>query len=182
MFSRCLYGWQGQYCDKCIPHPGCVHGTCKEPWQCLCDINWGGHLCDKGSFPSLISAHCRSSRCCAQTNCDPPPPLFFFLLLSDLNYCGTHQPCLNRGTCINTGPDKYQCTCAEGYSGANCERGECPCCLYLPSILTVRINGNVLGSQSLQTKGQRCLQFVIRGGSNSAIICFHSRVSGPWVR
>lgn len=45
---RCLYGWQGQYCDKCIPHPGCVHGTCVEPWQCLCDTNWGGHLCDKG--------------------------------------------------------------------------------------------------------------------------------------
>lgn len=43
----------------------------------------------------------------------------------DLNYCGTHQPCLNGGTCINTGPDKYQCTCAEGYSGANCERGKC---------------------------------------------------------
>lgn len=44
----CLYGWQGQYCDKCMPHPGCVHGTCVEPWQCLCDTNWGGHLCDKG--------------------------------------------------------------------------------------------------------------------------------------
>lgn len=45
---RCLYGWQGQYCDKCVLHPGCVHGTCVEPWQCLCDTNWGGHLCDKG--------------------------------------------------------------------------------------------------------------------------------------
>lgn len=51
---------------------------------------------------------------------------FFFLspLSPDLNYCGTHQPCLNGGTCINTGPDKYQCTCEEGYSGANCDRGE----------------------------------------------------------
>lgn len=53
---------------------------------------------------------------------------FFFKILSppsaDLNYCGTHQPCLNGGTCINTGPDKYQCTCTEGYSGANCDRGE----------------------------------------------------------
>lgn len=48
VFRRCLYGWQGQYCDKCILHPGCVHGTCVEPWQCLCDTNWGGHLCDKG--------------------------------------------------------------------------------------------------------------------------------------
>lgn len=45
---RCQYGWQGQYCDKCIPHPGCVHGTCIEPWQCLCETNWGGQLCDKG--------------------------------------------------------------------------------------------------------------------------------------
>lgn len=47
-FLRCLYGWQGEYCDQCIPHPGCVHGTCVEPWQCLCDTNWGGQLCDKG--------------------------------------------------------------------------------------------------------------------------------------
>lgn len=46
--QRCQYGWQGQYCDKCIPHPGCVHGTCIEPWQCLCETNWGGQLCDKG--------------------------------------------------------------------------------------------------------------------------------------
>ena len=46
---RCQYGWQGLYCDKCIPHPGCVHGTCNEPWQCLCETNWGGQLCDKGA-------------------------------------------------------------------------------------------------------------------------------------
>lgn len=47
---RCQYGWQGLYCDKCIPHPGCVHGTCNEPWQCLCETNWGGQLCDKGTL------------------------------------------------------------------------------------------------------------------------------------
>lgn len=121
---RCLYGWQGQYCDKCIPHPGCVHGTCVEPWQCLCDTNWGGHLCDKGSHFRL-----------QQPELDVVSFFFFFcqsklnpcelLHIPDLNYCGTHQPCMNGGTCINTGPDKYQCSCAEGYSGANCERGEC---------------------------------------------------------
>lgn len=44
--------------------------------------------------------------------------------LADLNYCGTRQPCLNGGTCSNTGPDKYQCSCPEGYSGPNCEIGE----------------------------------------------------------
>lgn len=47
---------------------------------------------------------------------------FFFL---DLNYCGRHHPCLNGGICKNTAPDSYECTCYEGFSGVNCEIGEC---------------------------------------------------------
>lgn len=47
---RCNYGWQGQLCDECLPYPGCVHGTCNEPWQCTCEKNWGGLLCDKGQM------------------------------------------------------------------------------------------------------------------------------------
>ena len=54
---RCQYGWQGLYCDKCIPHPGCVHGTCNEPWQCLCETNWGGQLCDKGASTQGLGFH-----------------------------------------------------------------------------------------------------------------------------
>lgn len=46
---RCSYGWQGRFCDECVPYPGCVHGSCVEPWQCNCETNWGGLLCDKGS-------------------------------------------------------------------------------------------------------------------------------------
>lgn len=46
-------------------------------------------------------------------------------------------------------------------------------------MLAVLISGMDLDLQSLQTKGQRCPEFVIRGGGNSAIICFHSSVSGP---
>lgn len=45
---RCHYGWQGDYCNKCIPYPGCVHGSCQLPWECVCETNWGGFLCDKG--------------------------------------------------------------------------------------------------------------------------------------
>lgn len=44
--------------------------------------------------------------------------------LLDLNTCGTWQPCLNGGACSNTGPDKYHCSCPEGFSGVNCQRGE----------------------------------------------------------
>lgn len=45
---RCSYGWQGKFCDECVPYPGCVHGSCVEPWHCDCETNWGGLLCDKG--------------------------------------------------------------------------------------------------------------------------------------
>lgn len=48
------------------------------------------------------------------------------LLPSDLNYCGSHHPCINGGTCINAEPDQYHCACPDGYSGKNCERGRCP--------------------------------------------------------
>lgn len=48
-------------------------------------------------------------------------------LKSDLNYCGTHEPCLHGGTCENTAPDRYRCTCTEGLSGDRCEIVEHPC-------------------------------------------------------
>lgn len=47
---RCHYGWKGDLCDECETFPGCDHGTCMEPWQCVCDTNWGGLLCDKGKM------------------------------------------------------------------------------------------------------------------------------------
>ena len=56
----------------------------------------------------------------------PTVNVVVFLCL-DLNYCGTHEPCLNGGTCENVAPDKYRCTCPEGFSGVNCEVVEHPC-------------------------------------------------------
>lgn len=47
--------------------------------------------------------------------------------VSDLNYCGTHEPCRNGGTCENTAPDRYNCTCPDGFSGVNCEVVDNPC-------------------------------------------------------
>lgn len=45
-------------------------------------------------------------------------------MVSDLNYCGTHQPCKNGGTCTNTEPNEYKCECQEGFRGRNCDIGE----------------------------------------------------------
>lgn len=52
---------------------------------------------------------------------------FLLLYFSDLNFCGTHEPCMHGGTCENTAPDQFRCTCAEGLSGVRCEIVEHPC-------------------------------------------------------
>ncbi|XP_028323499.1 protein jagged-1b isoform X1 [Gouania willdenowi] len=123
--KTCLEGWSGPDCNRAICRQGCSteHGSCEEPGGCKCLYGWQGQYCDKCiPHPGCVHGTCVEPwQCLCDTNwgghhCD-----------KDLNYCGTHQPCMNGGTCINTGPDKYQCTCAEGYSGANCERAEHAC-------------------------------------------------------
>lgn len=57
------------------------------------------------------------------------PSLRALPLFPDLNYCGSHHPCVNGGTCINAEPDQYLCACPDGYLGKNCERGMLGCCL-----------------------------------------------------
>lgn len=48
---RCRPGWEGPLCDQCMVYPGCRHGYCNgTQWQCICDTNWGGILCDQGKW------------------------------------------------------------------------------------------------------------------------------------
>ncbi|XP_072525671.1 protein jagged-1b isoform X3 [Salminus brasiliensis] len=123
--KTCLEGWMGPECNTAICRQGCSieHGSCKQPGDCNCLYGWQGLYCDKCiPHPGCVHGTCVEPwQCLCDTNwggqlCD-----------KDLNYCGTHQPCLNGGTCSNTGPDKYQCSCADGYSGANCEKAERAC-------------------------------------------------------
>jgi jagged-like protein len=45
----------GDFCTECTPYPGCKHGYCTdEPWQCICELNWGGILCDQGKQALII--------------------------------------------------------------------------------------------------------------------------------
>lgn len=46
--DRCRVGFKGRYCDECIRYPGCLHGTCQQPWQCNCQEGWGGLFCNQG--------------------------------------------------------------------------------------------------------------------------------------
>ena len=43
-------------------------------------------------------------------------------MFPDIDECSTN-PCRNGGACID-GVNSYQCNCADGYTGANCEQSK----------------------------------------------------------
>lgn len=131
-------GWQSRYCDQCIRYPGCLHGTCQQPWQCNCQEGWGGLFCNQGEPPAPSSSPGLPWLRHGEGVVSLSLTLGFSLLLlpplplADLNYCTHHKPCRNGATCTNTGQGSYTCSCRPGYSGANCETeidecGASPC-------------------------------------------------------
>lgn len=115
----CLEGWYGPDCDKAKCRPGCnqQHGYCEKPDTCLCRPGWTGSRCDECiTYPGCLNGYCLSPwQCICQRNwggvlCD-----------QDLNFCGTHDPCKNNGTCQNVAPGKYKCSCPEGFAGVDCD-------------------------------------------------------------
>ena len=45
--------------------------------------------------------------------------------LSTINECALTNPCDNGGTCMDLS-FLYNCTCASGWEGTNCQNGICP--------------------------------------------------------
>ncbi|XP_074517911.1 protein jagged-1a-like isoform X2 [Halichoeres trimaculatus] len=123
--KTCLDGWSGPDCNTAICRQGCSseHGSCKVPGECKCLYGWQGDYCDQCiPHPGCVHGSCVEPwQCLCDTNyggqlCD-----------KDLNTCATLQPCLNGGTCSNTGPDKYHCSCPDGFSGLSCQRVDHAC-------------------------------------------------------
>jgi len=115
----CLEGWFGLECERARCGPGCSpqHGFCERPHACQCRHGWTGARCDEClRYPGCQHGYCLAPwQCACQEGWGGP------LCDQEVNYCAGHQPCRNNGTCVNLGPGRYRCLCAEPFGGANCE-------------------------------------------------------------
>ncbi|XP_005951395.2 protein delta homolog 2 [Haplochromis burtoni] len=126
---RCDPGWDGELCDRCMPMPGCVHGSCEQPWQCTCEPGWGGRFCDKDLNVCSQQQPCQNGATCViQDSGD-------FTCLCPQGFHGNscqqrtgpcHQrrsPCKNGGLCEDADgfAPELTCRCLAGFTGPRCE-------------------------------------------------------------
>uniref|UniRef100_A0A3P8V1F7 Delta like non-canonical Notch ligand 2 n=1 Tax=Cynoglossus semilaevis TaxID=244447 RepID=A0A3P8V1F7_CYNSE len=125
----CDPGWGGQHCDHCVPMPGCVHGSCQQPWQCSCDEGWAGRFCDKDLSVCSQQHPCQNGASCVmEDNGD-------YTCLCPEGFHGRHcqlkagpchkkrSPCKNGGQCDddNGFAAELMCRCLAGFMGPRCE-------------------------------------------------------------
>ncbi|MBN3314742.1 DLK1 protein, partial [Atractosteus spatula] len=125
---RCRPGWRGQTCDQCVPYPGCLHGTCQKPWQCICEEGWVGSQCDR-NIHSCMPQPCSNNSTCIETGNGG------YICICAHGYTGKNcqqkmgpcftngSPCQNGGTCqdYNGSALHPSCLCPPGYNGNFCE-------------------------------------------------------------
>lgn len=96
-------GWQGPSCNECVRYPGCLHGTCSQPWQCNCQEGWGGLFCDQDLNYCTNHKPCANGATCTNTGqgsytCACRPGFGGTNCELETNECDSN-PCKNGGSC-----------------------------------------------------------------------------------
>ncbi|XP_072247537.1 uncharacterized protein dlk2 [Leuresthes tenuis] len=132
---RCDPGWDGEQCDRCVPMPGCVHGSCLQPWQCSCEPGWGGRFCDKDLSVCSQQQPCQNGATCVMEDSGD------FTCLCPEGFHGPncqrrtgpcHQRrslCKNGGLCDDADgfAEELTCHCLAGFTGPRCENNMDDC-------------------------------------------------------
>ena len=137
---KCPNGFNGTNCenqiDYCSPNPCLNRGQCSKwgffSYKCSCPINYTGQNCQlinycnlNGTQPCLNDGVCQNRRSSYECECQV---WFSGQNCQNLNnYCTLLSPCANGASCVscfnNTNCQQgalYQCNCANGYGGAQC--------------------------------------------------------------
>lgn len=134
-FCQCPAGWVGDNCetnfDECASGPCNNGGQCTDRvngFDCSCDnTGYVGATCQNDRNECIDRTVCGSDAACVNTEgsfrCEPCANGYESSLAGtsceDINEC-LSNPCLNGGGCDNL-PGSYECRCATGFDGTNCE-------------------------------------------------------------
>uniref|UniRef100_A0A452SXW1 EGF-like domain-containing protein n=1 Tax=Ursus maritimus TaxID=29073 RepID=A0A452SXW1_URSMA len=107
---------------ECFPacHP--QNGFCEDDNVCRCQPGWQGPLCDQCvTFPGCVNGLCVEPwQCICDDGWDGN------LCDIDVRACAS-TPCAHNGTCVNLDSGHYECSCAPGFSGKDCQKKDGPC-------------------------------------------------------
>ncbi|XP_076599682.1 uncharacterized protein dlk2 isoform X1 [Chaetodon auriga] len=126
---RCDPGWDGERCERCVPMPGCLHGSCQQPWQCSCEAGWGGRFCDKDLFVCSEQQPCQNGATCVMEDsgeytCLCPGDFHGRNCQLKTGPCQQRRsPCKNGGLCEDADgfAAELTCRCLAGFTGPRCE-------------------------------------------------------------
>ncbi|KAF7199478.1 transcript variant X2 [Nothobranchius furzeri] len=136
---RCDPGWDGDFCDVCVPMPGCVHGSCLQPWQCTCEPGWGGRFCDKDLSMCSQQQPCLNGATCVTEDsgdfsCVCAKGFHGLTCQWRTGPCHRRRSlCKNGGLCEDADgfAEAPMCRCLAGFTGPRCET-DVDDCLMMP--------------------------------------------------
>ncbi|XP_035982230.1 protein delta homolog 2 isoform X4 [Fundulus heteroclitus] len=126
---RCDPGWEGELCERCVTMPGCVYGSCLQPWQCTCEAGWGGRFCDKDLSVCSQTQPCHNGATClledsGDFRCLCPHGFHGPACEKRMGPCHQRRsPCKNGGLCEDADgfAAELACRCLAGFTGSRCE-------------------------------------------------------------